>query len=167
MSQEGGFSKKLCILAIGLWVVGAGLVGWWFVQGNTTSGSDGRTTVYLSAGERDIILGEMRHLLKAVQEILKGLSDSQPAEGRRIAEQAARSGGMSMAADVNPGLMLKLPVVFKQMGMSVHRDLDELADRIAQGAEVPEILNDLSALMTRCVACHETFRLTAPDTLTD
>ena len=39
-------------------------------------------------------------------------------------EQAVRSAGMHMAADVNPALMAKLPLPFKQMGMSIHKDMD-------------------------------------------
>ena len=41
-----------------------------------------------------------------------------------------RAVGMGMAADVEPAIMMKLPLPFKQMGMSVHRDFDAIADGI-------------------------------------
>lgn len=167
MSRKPGYLSSFCLLAILIWLIGAALVGWWFIQGHTKPGTDGRTAILLSEGERDLILEEMRDLLKAVRGIVQGLGDADPVEGRKLAEQAARSGGMGMAADVNPALMLKLPVVFKQMGMTVHRDLDNLGDQIAQGAGIQDILNDLSALMTRCVSCHDTFRLTAGEPSTE
>src|ERR1043165_4474325 len=44
--------------------------------------------------------------------------------------EAARSAGIEMIADVNPGLMAKLPL--KQMGTSIHQDMDALADAIAR-----------------------------------
>ena len=43
--------------------------------------------------------------------------------------EAARSAGIEMIADVNPGLMAKLPLPFKQMDMSIHQDMDALAVR--------------------------------------
>ncbi len=64
-----------------------------------------------------------------------------------------------MAVDDNPSLMLKLPLPLKQLGMSVHRDFDELADAIAAGATSQQILQRLSAITTRCLACHEMYQI--------
>ncbi len=44
-----------------------------------------------------------------------------------------RAAGKGMAADVSPAIMVKLPLALKQMGMSVHRDFDALADAVVQG----------------------------------
>ena len=49
--------------------------------------------------------------------------------------EAARSAGIEMIADVNPGLMAKLPL--KQMGTSIYQDMDALADAIAR-KETPQ-----------------------------
>ncbi|MCI0426677.1 MAG: hypothetical protein L0Z46_01510 [Nitrospiraceae bacterium] len=43
-----------------------GVDGWFFVQGWTTQGTDGRMQIVLAPTERGLILGEMRMLLKAV-----------------------------------------------------------------------------------------------------
>ena len=106
------------------------VAGWFFVQGWTTQGTDGRMHIVLAPAERDLILGEMRMLLKAVHGVVTGLAGQNQAADRTQMEQAARSAGMGMAADVNPTLMAKLPLPFKQMGMSIHKDMDALADAI-------------------------------------
>lgn len=73
-------------------------------------------------------------------------------------EQAARSAGMGMAADVNPALMAKLPLPFKHMGMSIHRDMDALADAVAQKETQQQILQRLSSMTARCTTCHDLYR---------
>ena len=113
--------STLCWITLGLWIVTIGVAGWLFVQGWTTQGTDGRMHIVLAPTERDLILGEMRMLLKAVHGVVTGLSGQNQAADRTQIEQAARSAGMGMAADVNPTLMAKLPLPFKQMGMSIHQ----------------------------------------------
>jgi cytochrome c556 len=73
-------------------------------------------------------------------------------------EQAARSAGMHMAEDVNPALMAKLPLPFKQMGMSIHADMDALADAVIQKETSQQILQRLSNMTARCTACHDMYR---------
>ena len=142
-----------------LWVVSAGVLGWFFVTGETTPSADGRTAVHLAPAERDFILTEMRQLLGAVHGIVTGVSHPDQAEGQAQAAKAARSAGMKMAVDDNPALMLKLPLPMKQLGMSVHRDFDELADAITDGATSQDILQRLSTITTRCLACHEAYQI--------
>ena len=60
---------NLCIGALVLWVFTVAGIGWFFVQGWTAKGTDGRTEVRLATAERDLILGEMRQLLKTVDQI--------------------------------------------------------------------------------------------------
>jgi hypothetical protein len=84
------------------------------VQGVTTQGIDGRTQIVLALAERDLILGEMRSLLKVVHGVVTGLVvQDQEADRTQQMEQAARSAGMHMAVDVSPALMVKLPLPFK------------------------------------------------------
>lgn len=146
------------ILALALWAatIAAGI--WFFVMGWTKPGTDGRTEIVLAAGERDLVLGEMRQLLKAVHGIVSGLGGQDQPADRQQMEQAARAAGMGMAADVNPALMAKLPLAFKQMGMSIHRDMDALADAVVQKESSQEILRRLSSMTARCTACHDMFR---------
>jgi hypothetical protein len=77
----------------------------------------------------------------------------------KAAEEAARAAGMTMAADVNPALMAKLPLAFKEMGLSIHQDMDLLADAVVQRETPPQILRRLSSITARCTTCHDMFQL--------
>ncbi|MDH5668509.1 MAG: hypothetical protein OEY86_10905 [Nitrospira sp.] len=145
------------VAAITLWVMTLAIGGWFFVKGWTTEGSDGRTEILLAPEERDLILEEMRQLLKAVDGIVRGLGE--PTPDRKAVETAARSVGMNMAADVEPTVMMKLPLPFKQLGMSIHRDMDALADAVMQGETSQQILQRLSSMTARCTVCHDMYRL--------
>jgi cytochrome c556 len=153
--------SPLCRIALGLWIVTIGVAGWFFVQGWTTEGTDGRTEIVLSSAEQDLILAEMRMLLKAVHGVVTGLAGQDQEANRAQIEQAARSAGMHMAEDVNPALMAKLPLPFKQMGMSIHHDMDALADAIVQKETPQQILQRLSSMTARCTACHDMYRFSA------
>lgn len=151
----------LCRVALGLWVVTLVVAGWFFVQGWTTQGTDGRMQIVLAPAERDLILGEMRMLLKAVHGVVTGLAGQDQEMERTNIEQAARSAGMGMAADVNPAIMAKLPLPFKQMGMAIHKDMDDLADAVVRREAAQQILQRLSSMTARCTACHDLYRLSA------
>lgn len=149
---------RLCIVAVLLWMVTLIGAGWLFVKGWTTRGADSRTEIILAPAERDLILGEMRQLLKAVHGVVTGMAGQDQLAGRQQMAQAARAAGMGMAADVNPAIMVKLPLPFKQMGMSIHRDMDALADGIAQQETSQQILQRLSSMTARCTTCHDLYR---------
>jgi len=148
--------RGICTVALALWVVTITAGVWLFVNGTTKPGADGRTEIVLAASERDLILGEMRQLLKAVDGVVRGLGE--PQSDLKQAEAAARAAGMGMAADVNPALMAKLPLPFKQMGMSIHKDMDALADAIVQKETEKQILQRLSSMTARCTTCHDLYR---------
>ncbi len=148
--------QSLCIVAIALWIVTVAAAGWFFVKGWTTKGTDGRTEIMLAPVERDQILAEMRQLLKAVDGVVRGLGKPQP--DLKSMEEAARAVGMKMAADTEPAIMAKLPLPFKQMGMSIHRDMDALADAIVNKETPQQILQRLSNMTARCTACHDMYR---------
>lgn len=150
-------SSALAKIAILLWIVTVAVIAWFFVRGTTTSGDDGRTAIVLQASERTLVLSEMRGLLAATQGILEGATQG---DVKRIAK-AARSGGMGAAADVNPTLIAKLPLEFKQFGMSLHRDMDEIATAAESGTPVPELLKMASGVLSKCVACHAGWQIKA------
>jgi hypothetical protein len=153
--------STFCRITLGLWIVTIGVAGWFFVQGWTTQGTDGRIQIVVAPTERDLILGEMRLLLKAVHGVVTGLAVQNQEAGRAQIEQAARSAGMAIAADVNPALMAKLPLPFKQMGISIHKDMDALADAIVQKETPQQILQRLSSMTARCTTCHDLYRFSA------
>jgi len=148
--------RVLGLGALILWVITLGIIIGLFVQGQTRPGIDHRTEIVLAEVERDMVLAEMRQLLKAVHAVVTVLGS--PDQNFKAAEGAARAAGMQMAADVNPAIMVKLPLAFKQMGMSIHKDMDHLADGIAQGESSVQILNRLSSMTARCTACHDMYR---------
>jgi cytochrome c556 len=151
--------RGICAVALALWAVTIAAGIWMFVKGVTRPGADGRTEIVLTASERDQILGEMRQLLKAVHGVVTGLAGQGQEADRTQIEQAARAAGMGMAADVDPALMTKLPLAFKQMGMSIHKDMDALADAIVQKETPQQILQRLSSMTARCTTCHDLYRL--------
>lgn len=150
-------SNKLAQIALLLWLVTIAVFGWFFIRGNTTAGTDGRTAVVLQAGERDFVMAEMRGLLAATQEILEGANQG---DLPRIIK-AARGAGMVATADVNPTLMVKLPIEFKQLAMSLHRNMDEIAKAAEGGKPVPQLLKMTSDTLTKCVACHSAWQIKA------
>ena len=149
-------NRGLCVTVAALWVVTVIAAGWFFVKGWTTKGTDGRIEIVLAMAERDQILAEMRQLLKAVDSVVRGLGEPQP--DLRMMEEAARNAGMTMAADVNPAIMAKLPLPFKQMGISIHKDMDALADAAVQQETPQQLLQRLSSMTARCTACHDLYR---------
>jgi hypothetical protein len=148
--------RSLCFLAAALWIATVAAGGWLFLEGWTTEGFDGRTEIYLTPSERDHVLAEMRQLLKAVDGVLRGLGE--PTLNRQPMEAAARAAGMHLAADANPAIMVKLPLPFKQMGMSIHKDMDALADAIAQQETPQQLAQRLSSMTARCTTCHDLYR---------
>ncbi len=147
---------QIGLVAVVLWVVTIAAGAWMFIQGATKPGTDGRTEILLDPSERDLILGEMRQLLKGVDGVVRGLGEPQP--DLKQMEGAARAVGIKMAADTSPAIMVKLPLPFKQMGMSIHKDMDALADAIVQKETPQQILQRLSSMTARCTTCHDLYR---------
>lgn len=151
--------SRWCKSVFVLWILTITVLGWFFIKGWTAEGSDGRTEILLAAAERDQILAEMRLLLKAVDGIVRGLGE--PQRDVKQMEETARAVGMHMAADTEPAIMAKLPLPFKQMGMSIHKDMDVLADAIVQHETPQQILQRLSSITARCTTCHDMYRFRA------
>lgn len=149
--------SKPAFIALILWLATISVAAWYFIHGNTTQGNDGRTAIVLQAVERDFVLTEMRGLLSATQGILEGVSMGD----RQLVITAAHQAGMAGAADVNPALMTKLPLQFKSLGMSVHHDMDEIAQAAAANVSNAEMLKMTSNTLTKCVACHSAWQLRA------
>lgn len=148
--------RLIAWVSLGLWIATVIVVAVLFVRGSTTPATDGRLAIVLTSGERDLVLGEMRTMLTAVQGIVQGIHDN---DLKRVAA-AARTSGMQAAVDTNPALMAKLPLEFKQLGMSVHHGFDDLADAIEGGkAGRDEVLRQLGTQLVTCVACHQSFRI--------
>lgn len=148
---------RWCQIAVGLWIVTLVAAAWMFVRGWTAPGTDQRTVIVMAPSERELILAEMRQLLKAVHGVIDGLAAAEP--DRTAMAEAARAAGMGMAADVNPAVMAKLPLPFKQMGMSIHRDMDALAEAVTLQEPPAHLLKRLASMTARCTTCHDLYQL--------
>jgi len=145
--------KKIAIGSMVLWIITISYAGYKFKYGNAEK-VDNRVAITLSVAEKDVVLGEMRLLLEGLQGIISGLSNS---DFKKV-EVSARGNGMVMAQDVNPALMLKLPVEFKSVGMGVHKAFDDLAENI-DGKDIKIILREIDSIMDSCVGCHLIYKL--------
>ena len=148
-------SNKIAISALVLWILTLAVFAWFFIQGNTTTGTDGRTAIILQVSERDLVLSEMRGLLSATREILEGINQN---DMQRIIK-ASSAAGMVVAVDASPALMAKLPLELKTLGMSVHQDMDAIAKAAENKTPSPEILKMLTATLSKCITCHSTWQL--------
>ena len=126
-----------------------------FVFGSVERSTDNRQAVNLTRAEKDLVLGEMRHILKALNGTLKALGNNDFKEAAISLESA----GMKMAVDVNPGLMGKLPLEFKSYGMGLHQEFDNIAIAVRNGMSKDETIKKLGDLTNRCVVCHSNYRL--------
>lgn len=147
--------SKLALFSLVLWLATVATFAWFFVRGNTATGTDGRTAIVLQAAERDLVLGEMRLLLTATHGILQGVNTN---DMKQVAA-SARSAGMGAAVDVNPALMAKLPLPFKELGMTVHHRMDDIAVAAENGKPAPEIVGMLTDTLSNCIACHASWQL--------
>lgn len=150
-------TRILSVTAIALWLATIAVAGFFFVRGQTRVAPDGRTAVLLAPDERDLVLTEMRDMLGTVQGIVDGVT----AENLKQVAQAARASGMAAAADVNPALMAKLPLEFKEFGLNLHKRFDEIATDADSGASREHILARLSTQLSTCVGCHASYRIEA------
>ena len=150
-------TRSLSAAAIILWLLTAATALYFFVRGQTHVAPDGRTAMQLAPDERDLVLTEMRGMLASVQIIVDGVIAG---DMKRVA-QAAHDSGMAAAADVNPALMAKLPLEFKQLGLGLHRRFDDLAKAAESGASREQVLTSLNAQLLACVGCHASYRIEA------
>ena len=148
-------SNKFAIAAILLWVATVAVFAWFFIRGSTVDGNDNRTAVVLGASERDLVLREMRGMLASTHGIMDGINRG---DMKQVA-QSARAAGMGAAADINPALMVKLPLPFKQLGMSVHHEMDQLASAAESGKPAIELQQMLVGALTKCVTCHAAWQI--------
>jgi hypothetical protein len=125
------------------------------LAGRTEAAPDGRVAIVVEPPECDLLLQEMRLFLEGLQAMAAGLAK----DDLGAVASAARALGSKMTGDVPAALMTKLPIEFKTLGLSVHRDFDQIA-LDAEGLGLPKhTLGQVSAVMQKCVACHKTYQL--------
>ncbi|SER15130.1 hypothetical protein SAMN05421690_101018 [Nitrosomonas sp. Nm51] len=136
--------KKVLVIMLGLAAFA--------VQANDP---DKRQILAVNELQRAHILEEMRTLLMGTQKILFSLSE----ENMAAVAQHARLLGTDMAHKAEGHLSEVLPKEFMQLGMSVHRDFDQIAKDAELLQDVKHTLRQLSESMNKCVACHATYQI--------
>lgn len=123
------------------------------IEGNVEEADDGRTAIMLEAGERNLVLSEMRTFLEAVQGIVTAIAQDD------MATVAALSTPVGMVATEGEAasLMGKLPIDFKLLGMATHGLFDDLAATAGAG-DATAVTADLGVLMQNCTGCHAGYR---------
>ena len=148
--------SKKCLLVTGLLllVIIAGAYKF-MIQGSVTETTDGRMAIHLNAGERDLILQEMRAFLASVQKITKGISENDMA----LVAEHAKKVGKAAQGEVPGTLVGKLPMAFKKLGFDTHSKFDQLALDAESFGDSSHALEQLSVLMQNCIACHAGHRI--------
>lgn len=116
-------------------------------------GLDGRKQLDVPSDMQEAIRLEMRTMLGSLNDLLTASARGDTAAMRSA---AARSG---LATAVDPALEKLLPEEFLRMGMSTHRQFDELGTAVQKGVAAESVLAGLGRLTSNCVACHATYRL--------
>jgi len=143
------------ILAVLFALVMGGMAYKFIFSGSVVEASDGRQSIQLSEGERDLVLSEMRTFLSSVQQITEGLA----AKNMQQVAKAALEVGRAAQQAVPGSLMGKLPLGFKKLGFDTHAKFDQLAMDAEQLGDPEQTLEQLSVLTQNCVACHEMYRI--------
>ncbi len=143
-----------------LWFGTAGFLAYrlYFGAAAPAAGNDPRSPVRVSVREKEVILGEMRNLLRSVH----GIQGAVAGGDYPAAAAWARKSGMAMETAVesgHPEILLKLPVEMKRLGLGTHEEFDRLAEFLETRPAPGQVLGRLNELTGRCVACHDTYRL--------
>jgi len=118
---------------------------------------DQRQEIQLDSAARALVLLEMRQFLGGIQQITEALVR----DDLKTVAKAARSLGIQAAHEVPDVVKAQLPMGFKQLGFSVHKEFDQLAldaDNLGDGKYA---MKQLSTILQKCVACHATFQINA------
>ena len=148
-------SKKIAIVALGLWVITIGIIAFLFIQGQTKPLPDNRVEVQVSESERAFILSQMRQFVEATKGIVEGINHNKV----DLIRNGSRIGGKSAESKEPASLKLKIPIQWKKLGKRLHNGFDGLTEAAEKGASKEELLNMLSDHLGTCVSCHNVFRL--------
>lgn len=144
----------LAVIAALLLVIAA-MAYKFIISGSTNVAADGRPAIILEPDERALVLREMREFVAGLQRIDDALSR----EDMQAVAKASRALGAAKTHDVPAAMMGKLPLQFKTLALSVHSDFDTIA-MDAEWTGLPKrTLSQLSEVLQKCTACHESYRL--------
>jgi hypothetical protein len=116
---------------------------------------DTRQLVQLTEPQRNQVLTEMRSLLTGTQDILAALAKDDMA----AVAKHAQSLGFNMKHKAENPLHEVLPKDFMMLGMSTHKEFDQIAADAISLKDSKHTLKQLSDTMGKCTACHATYQI--------
>lgn len=143
------------ILFLIMTLIASALAYKFILSGKTEVAPDGRTVILFEESERTFFLNEMRNFLIAVQQITDGIEKDDMSQ---IA-QAAKKVGSGDLAHVPPGIMGKLPLATKKMGLATHKAFDQMAMDAESLGDKDHSLSQLNKILSTCTACHTLYRV--------
>lgn len=123
--------------------------------------ADTRIPVMLRPNERTRVLGDMRKYLSGLQEMFSALAEDDLAK----VSTSARSLGSINIYETHLMFPTQSAVRFRELSAVVHENFESIADDAEKFKDSPDatftkdILGRLSQTMKKCVACHESYRL--------
>jgi hypothetical protein len=127
------------------------------VAGSVEPAADGRMAIVLEPGERDFVLREMRGFVAGLQQLTAALAR----DDMKAAASAASGMGMHAAHGAPAAMVAKLPLQFKTLGFSVHREFDTIAADAERLGDAKHTLAQLADTLQKCVACHDAYQFKA------
>lgn len=131
------------------------------VAGSVEKADDGRLAVILEPAERALMLREMREFVVGLQAVADGLAR----DDMKVVAEASRAMGTTRTHDVPVAMMGKLPLEFKTLALSLHREFDTIA-MDADGIATPKhTVGQLADALQKCVACHNSYQIKSAQAL--
>jgi hypothetical protein len=147
--------SRICWVLVVVLGISSGVMAYKFIwSGSVKQSDDGRLAIQLTPGERDLVLAEMRAFLDSVQMITQGIADRNFA----VIAKAADDVGLKAQQEVPGTLVGKLPLEFKTLGFDTHQQFTQLSLDAKQLNDEAHTLEQLSATLNNCVACHAAFK---------
>ena len=143
------------ILFLIMTVVASGLAYKFILKGDTEVEHDGRITILFNDSERTFFLKEMRNFLIAVEQITDGIEKG---DMLQIAS-AAKKVGSSDLGHVPAGIMAKLPLATKKMGLATHKAFDQIAMDAESLGDKDHSLSQLNKVLSTCTSCHGIYKV--------
>ena len=130
------------------------------VVGSVEPADDGRVVVTLEPAERALVLREMRGFVVGLQAIADGLAR----DDMKAVATASRAMGMARSHDTPIAMMGKLPLEFKTLALSLHREFDTIAMDADGIAVQKHTLGQIADALQKCVACHNLYQFKSAQT---
>ena len=116
--------------------------------------ADGRIALYFTADDRAHVSGQMLAFLQGVQTISAAVAE----EDRETIRETADALRLGSGDGRGQAVQMKAPEGFRTIGRSLRQDFGAIADMSAT-AGMPEIELTLSDAMTKCAACHGSYKV--------